>query len=145
MSGSMDVLKDLELLLRSRHGLIHLDTTEEERAHGLLAHLADSMGLPLFTWTRSRGLVRDDLGTPAYDTKEPIKAFQHVTAGRTDGLYHFMGVGADVLQGSLATSHLRDAARTMEERDGAMVLTGDLELPTSLEGTTAAGSGSGGA
>jgi len=137
VNASRDVLRDLELLLRSRHGLIHLDTSEEDRAHGLLAHLADAMRLPLFTWTRSRGLVRDDLGDPAYDTKEPIKAFQHIAAGRIAGLYHFMGVGEDILKGSLPTSHLRDAARAMEERDGALVLTGDLILPNTLEGMTA--------
>ena len=103
----------------------------------MLRHLADAMGLPLFTWTRSRGLVRDDVGDPVYDTKEPLKAFHHVAVARTDGLYHFMGVGPDVLHGSLPISHLRDAARSMEEREGAVVLTGDLELPASLEEITA--------
>jgi len=136
-SPPADVIRDLELLLKSRHGAIHLDTVEEDRAHALLRHLADALGLPLFTWTRSRGIVRDDVGDPAYDTKDPLKAFHHVAVARVDGLYHFMGVGSDVLQGSLSISHLRDAVRSMEDREGALVLTGDLELPPSLEAITA--------
>jgi hypothetical protein len=32
-----DALHDLELLFRARHGLIHLDTAEEDRAHALLS------------------------------------------------------------------------------------------------------------
>ena len=36
-----DVLRDLELLLQSRYGLIHIDTDEADRALSLLQHLAD--------------------------------------------------------------------------------------------------------
>ena len=37
---SHDALRDLELLIRSRYGLIHLETREEDRALALLHHLA---------------------------------------------------------------------------------------------------------
>ena len=49
-----DALKDIELLLRSRYGLLHLETEEEDRAGALLAHVADRMGAPFFSWTHSR-------------------------------------------------------------------------------------------
>ena len=131
-----DVLTDLELLVRSRYGLIHLETEEEDRANGLLRHLADRMRLPFFTWTRSRGLAREDMD-PTYDTRQPVKAFNHVALSRIDALYHFMGVETDVVQGSLATSHIRDAARSLEQRRGAVVFTGSFELPAVLEGVAA--------
>lgn len=53
-----DPLKDLDLLIRSRYGLIVLETVEEERAETLLRHLADHLRLPLFGWTPTRGIRR---------------------------------------------------------------------------------------
>jgi hypothetical protein len=63
-----DTLNDIELLIRSRYGLIYLDTPEEDRANGLLAHVADRLGLPFFTWTRSQGLSRRP---GRHDLREP--------------------------------------------------------------------------
>ena len=39
-------LHDLELLVRSRYGLVFLRTPEEDRAASLLRHLADSLNVP---------------------------------------------------------------------------------------------------
>ncbi|MGD2067740.1 MAG: AAA family ATPase [Gemmatimonadota bacterium] len=131
-----DVLTDLELLVRSRYGLIHLRTAEEDRARALLRHLADGLGLPFFTWSASRGLARDGMA-PAYDTRNPVKALHHVTLSRIDALYHFSGVGPDVVQGSVVTSHIRDAARSLERRDGSLVFTGTFDLPEALRAIAA--------
>ena len=90
-----DAMKDLELLLRSRYGLIYLDTLEEDRAGSLLQHLADQLGVPFFSWTRSRGLVRQGMSDPVYQTSDPVKAFAHVAASGHPALYHIRSlVGA---------------------------------------------------
>jgi hypothetical protein len=128
-----DALRDLELLIRSGHGLVQLDTREEERAGGLLALVADRLGVPLFTWTRSRGLGRADLPAPVYDTRELAQALSHVTHARVDALYHLQGVSTDALRDDLTLALARDAARDLEGRIGALVLTGpDLGLPEAL-------------
>ena len=125
-----DALEDLELLLRSRCGLVHLETDEEDRANTLLRHLADRLELPFFEWTRSRGLARADLAQGIYETREPAKALQHVILSRMPALYHFMAVDAETLGGSLMTALVRDVARALEGSQGALVLTGAaLELP----------------
>lgn len=130
-----DALKDLELLLRSRYGLIHLDTREEERADSLLLHLADARKIPFFTWTRTQGLVRAGLSEGVYQTTDPVKALRHVATARIPALYHFAtlahaltGQGADLL-----VAQLKDAAKSLESIDGAVVLTGDgVDLPSPL-------------
>lgn len=66
----MDILRDIELLVRSRHGLIVIDTVEEDRAETLLNHVADRLRMPLFQWSRTRGLRRADLETGS--TGQPI-------------------------------------------------------------------------
>jgi AAA+ superfamily predicted ATPase len=129
-----DALNDIELLLRSRHGLIYLDTPEEERANSLLAHVSDRLGLPFFTWTRSQGLWRQDLATPLYESQEPAKAIQHVALAGIEAVYHFQTF-AHTLEGKdLLISLVRDAARGLEPLRGALVVTGEgVNLPGPLK------------
>lgn len=129
-----DALKDVELLLRSRYGLIWLETREEDRAGTLLRHLADRLGLPFFTWTRTGGLRVDHAGGPVYQTGKPLQALQHILSSWSPALYHFRGLPADVAAEPELAAHLAEVARRMEGVDGAVVLTGtDLALPPSLD------------
>ena len=135
-----DALKDLELLLRSRYGLIYLDTLEEDRAEGLLRHMADAVGIPFFTWTRSRGLIREGMTDPVYQTRDPVKAMNHIAVSGIAALYHVRGlVGTLTGQGQeLLVSLTRDAAKSLESLDGAVILTGEgTELPSSLKEVSA--------
>jgi len=123
-----DPLHDLDLLLRSRYGLIHLDTSEEDRAEALLSHLADSLGLPLFVWTTSKGLRRTDKPSGVYETADPSRALAHVESARYPALYLFHGLGPH-LQDPTLQQRLRDASRPYVEVTGAIVLTGaDIEI-----------------
>ncbi len=133
MTVAKDPLKDLELLLRSHYGLIYLDTVEEERAEGLLRHLADAVGIPFFTWTRSRGLVRSG-GEPLYDSKDPVKAVRNIEAAHQDALYHLQGMMRSLGTQELLQAHLRDAAKALERLEGTIVITGDgADLPATLK------------
>jgi hypothetical protein len=128
-----DALNDIQLLMRSRHGLLHLDTEEERRAGTLLAHVADRMELPFFTWSRSGGLRRAGLPEPIYETQDPLKALRHVAAAGIEAVYHFVSLAPSLGGQDLLVSLLVDAARSLERLDGAIVLTGDgVELPGPL-------------
>ena len=129
-----DALHDIELLLRSRHGLVYLDTAEETRAGALLAHVADRLGLPFFTWTRSGGLRREGLAEPVYDTQEPAKALRHVASAGIEAVYHFVSLTSGLTGQDLLVSLARDAANSLQRLDGALILTGDqVELPGPLK------------
>ena len=127
-----DTLHELELLLRSGHGLIHLRTDEEGRATSLLRHVAAGLDIPFFTWSRSRGLVRAGIetGGVVYDTKELAKALAFVAASSVPSLYQLLGVGSTALADDLTASLLHDAAKSLDGPIGALVITGaHLELP----------------
>ncbi len=129
-----DAIKDLELLVRARHGLIVLDTNEEERAHALLRWVADAQRLPFFGWTRARGLVRLDVPGSAYDTKDPTKAFSHIASALHGAIYHFQGLLGTLEGKDLLISLIREAALGLRDVDGSIVLTGDgSALPRTLE------------
>ena len=53
-----NALNDIELLIRSRYGLIHLDTPEEDRAGVLLRHVADLVTFK--AWLARREAVAKD-------------------------------------------------------------------------------------
>jgi hypothetical protein len=132
-------MRDLELLIRARYGVIHLDTTEEERAQALLHHLADHLGVPLFTWTRLQGLKRWELPEPIYDTRSLERALAHVSQARVDAVYHFAGVDPETVNDPQTGAILGEAARAMEDPVGAVVLTGSAGLtlppPVAQRGT----------
>jgi len=129
-----DALNDIELLIRSRYGLIYLDTPEEDRAGVLLAHIADRLGVPLFTWTRSKGLSRSDLDEMVYESPDPTKAITHVLAARQDAVYHFRSFAHLLENNDLLLSLVRDATQSMEGLKGVLVLTGEgIDLPGPLK------------
>lgn len=128
-----DVLRDLEILFKSRYGLIHLDTDESERALSLLRHVADRIPVPLFTWSRVEGIRRVDRPGSIFDTKEPRKAMAHVAAAGIPAIYHFNGMASHLETDEVFRAHLRVGASKLEEMDGAMVLTGSgLVFPPDL-------------
>lgn len=131
---SKDVLQDLKLLLRSRYGLIHIDTEEADRALSLLRHLADGLGVPLFTWSPIQGITRVDWKGGIFDTKEPRKALAHVAAADLPAIYHFHGLATHLESDEVLRAHLKAGVKKLEERDGAIVLTGsDLRFTPELE------------
>ena len=126
-----DPLKDVELLIKSRHGLIVIDTIEEERVELLLSHLADRMGIPLFTWSRTRGLRREGVATGVYGTNDGAQALGHIGAAQVNAIYHLQGFGS-LLQNETIADRLKDVALQFGKRDGAIIMTGSLELPEAV-------------
>lgn len=129
---SSDPLKDLELLIRSRYGLIVLETNEPERAATLLSHVADRLRLPTFTWTRTRGLRRVDRDGPVYNTQEPAAALAHIEQARFPAIYHFQELGP-YLDDDFVAGKLRDATDAHATAGGAIVVSGSgITLPEAL-------------
>lgn len=65
---AVDPVHDLALLIRSHHGLIHIDSDQDERVGSLLRYVAASLDLSFFTWTRVQGLKRVGMDGPVYNT-----------------------------------------------------------------------------
>jgi SpoVK/Ycf46/Vps4 family AAA+-type ATPase len=127
-----EALSDLELLIRSRYGLIHIDTVEEERVQLLLRHLADRLTIPLFLWSRTRGICRDGHANGVYETQEPAQALAHIVSSQLAALYHFPafdGIGGN----DLIVQRLKEVAAELGRRSGALVLTGtEVAFPPAL-------------
>jgi len=134
---SDDLIKELTLLIRSRYGLICLETMEEERAESLLRHLADFMSLPFFIWSLTRGLQRADLEKTIYGTTDAGQALDHIEISKFPAVYHIQGLGP-LLEDRVLGAKLAQVARKFTQIEGALVLTGtDLEIPEAAKPHTA--------
>ena len=133
-----DTLDELDVLLRTRYGLVVIDTPEDDRAETLLRHAAARRGLPFFVWSRTKGLRRHDADNAVYDTQAPEKALAHIEAAQLDAIYHLRGLVEMLADNDLLAHCLEDATRAMTGRDGAIVLSAHgTTMPSSLRSHTA--------
>jgi len=134
-----DPIEQLELLVRSRYGLIIADTLEEERVEDLFKQIASNLQLHYYSWTRSRGLRRgmqaadalvDD--KTAQPIKDPAEALRLVER-EGSGIFHFAGLAAWFAD-PVVERHVRDVATQFAQRRGALVVSGheNVRLPDAL-------------
>jgi AAA+ superfamily predicted ATPase len=118
-----DTFHDLKVLLKSRHGLIHIQTIETERVRALLRETAQQLDLPLFFWSSTKGLWRDKFENSIYETKTVGKALAYVQSGKMGALYFFDGFSA-YLNDALTLQTLKDTVEQLAERQGAVIFCG---------------------
>jgi AAA+ superfamily predicted ATPase len=129
-----DPVRDAELLVRSRHPLIVVQSDDIPRVRTLFRFLADRMELPLFRWTRARGLRREGAPGPVYQTEEPETALRHIAASDLPALYELDGFEASLPGGPLLQAKLEEALDRLQQVGGAILLcASDLELPGRLQ------------
>jgi hypothetical protein len=126
-------IDELELLVRSRHGLIVIDSIEDDRVEDILRHVATDLSLHYYVWRRTKGVARGgNQGDPfANDTAEPALALSHVEREGA-GVYHFPGLGA-WLEDPVIAWKTRDVVDRFASRRGCLVISGtDVRLPEML-------------
>jgi AAA+ superfamily predicted ATPase len=132
-----DPVRDAELLVRSRHPLLVVESDDAPRIRTLFRLLADRMELPLFRWTRARGLRREDAAGPVYQTEEAERALRHVAASDLPALYAFDAFETVIPGSALLQAKLAEALDRLESVGGAILLCGTaLELPPRIRART---------
>jgi len=128
----MDGATDLELLVRSRYPLILVETLEEERLEQLCSRVASQLEVPFFRWSRTRGLVREDLDKSVYETTDPLKLLAHLSAARVDGIF-LLADFQPYLAEPVTVRKLRETAQLFTGDRRALVLSGtNIQLPPEL-------------
>jgi len=127
-----DPVNELVVLVRSRLGLIALDAADPAQARETLGAAAAQLGIPLFLWTRTKGLVRKNGGPAISSTADLTGALAYVELARVPAIFEFEGVGADLADATRAQC-LKDAIAGLDGLDAAIVVLDSAEaLPESL-------------
>ncbi len=133
----MEAMRDLEILILSRHPIIAVETYEEERIEEGLKHIAATLGIPFFVWTVTGGLERIGEGNAIYDSKHPLKALGNLAAILQEGIYLFKDLHRYWGEAEVVRK-LQDLARPFAKDRRALVISAPhITLPPELEKLTA--------
>ncbi|MEZ4254123.1 MAG: AAA family ATPase [Polyangiales bacterium] len=90
-----DQVRDLELLVRSQHPLLWIDSPEVERVFSLARLVARRENMPLYTWDAYRGLVIEGSTQPVPGTQQ-ARACLEALRGQGRTLVHLVGFEASL-------------------------------------------------
>ena len=125
---------DLRTLIRSCHPLIVVETVEEERVLALLQSVAAQERMPLFEWSITRGLTRQDEGQSISKmTATPLAVLQHLNGLTVEALFWLKDL-APHLQDAAVARQLREVSHHFGRSRTTCVLTGHpITLPSDIE------------
>ena len=127
---------ELRLLINSRHPILAVETTEEDRVEQLLLEVATDLGVPLFTWSVTLGLARLH-GAPIYNTEPPEAALSNIAAIQGDGIFLLKDF-ARYCENDKVCRRLRELAEQFRTARRSIVITaGAINLPPELAGESA--------
>ena len=124
---------DLELLVRSHIPIIAIKTREERRAVSFLGSLKHRIGLPVYQWTITEGLLRLEPGyKPQRMNSQPEEVLGHVKSSAQSGIYVFLDFHP-YLEAPINIRLIKDIAIAYDERQTTLVFIGhDVSLPDEL-------------
>jgi AAA+ superfamily predicted ATPase len=128
--------EELLLLINSRHPILTIETSEEERAEQLLFEVASQLNVPFFTWTVTTGLARFR-GSPMYNSETPEAALSNMALVQGDGIFLLKDF-ARYIENDRVCRRLRELAEKFRSARRSIVITaGSLQLPPELQGDAA--------
>lgn len=128
---------ELRLLVNSRHPLITVETSEESRVEELLRDVAAELSVPLFVWSVTTGLGRQN-GAPIYHTEDPDAAMANIALIKGDALFMLKDF-ARYCEQDKTCRRLRDLAEGFRDARRSIIISGPcFKLPAELENDAAA-------
>jgi SpoVK/Ycf46/Vps4 family AAA+-type ATPase len=125
---------DLTTLIRSRIALIVVETPDELLAVDLLRRVATVINQPLFKWTVTEGLHRQENGyEPQKLNMKPQEVLANIKAGGTAGIYLLIDFHP-YLQDPLNVRLLKEVTLAAEQKQQTIILlSNQLSLPPELD------------
>lgn len=124
---------EIRLLINSRHPLIAVETSEEQRVEGLLADVSSELKVPFFTWSVATGMRRHGLESAMYDTEDPLKVLASIRAMPGEGLYLLKDF-CRYLDNDRVLRHVREIVASFRQARRSMVLSSPvLNVPAQLD------------
>ena len=124
---------DLKLLVQGHVPIINIQSHEELRALEMLKTIAIETTMPVFKWTVTEGLQRQDidLGTQSH-AAQPVDVLKHIKASNLQAIYILVDFH-HYLEDPVNQRLIKENAMDFEERGGKLIfISPSLELPSSL-------------
>ena len=126
-------LHDFKTLVLSFHSIIAIETVEEDRAAKLVRSAANELGIQVFDWTVTQGLVRLPATQSIHGTAEPLGLVKHIEDLTVKALFHLKDF-AQYLDNPAVARKFREVAQAFSRNLSTIVLTSPtLALPKNIE------------
>lgn len=127
------VAHDLKTLILSFHPVIAVETVEEERAMRLVEAVAAELGMTVFAWSVTSGLVRDGSTQPIHGTTEALGLLRHMEDLTVEGVFVLKDFAHHLSQPAVARK-FREVAQRFTRGLSTIVLTSQsFDLPDEIE------------
>ena len=124
--------EELALLVNSRHPIVTVETSEEQRFSALLERASEELGIPLYVWSVTAGLGRFG-GAPLYNSDQPEQALSNIATIQGDGIFLLKDF-CRYCDNDRISRRLRDLADGFRTSRRSIVLLGaTIQLPPELE------------
>lgn len=128
----MDNTTDLSVLLGSRHPLIFVETQDETRFLGILRKAAHDLDLPVWTWTTTQGLARDEKD-PQYGTRDPAGALEWIRYLDQAAVFVFADIHPH-LDNPQVIRAIKELAQAATEGQTVVLTAPERSIPPELSG-----------
>jgi len=127
---------ELRLLVNSRHPIITIETTEEERVEQLLFQIGTELEVPVYHWSVTKGLARFR-GEPIYHTDDPELALANIALIAGDAIFLLKDF-ARYCENDKICRRVRELAENFRTARRSIVITAaSTQLPHELDGDAA--------
>jgi len=110
-----------------------METVEEKRVLSLLQSAALDLGMPLFEWSVTEGLLRVPSTSAIYDTGDPLKLMLNLYEMDLQGIFYLKDFSRFTSDPSIARK-LREISQKFSGRRSTIVMTGaSVDLPKEIE------------
>jgi SpoVK/Ycf46/Vps4 family AAA+-type ATPase len=123
---------ELRLLVNSRHPIITVETTEEERVEQLLFQIGTELEVPVYHWSVTKGLARFH-GEPIYHTDDPEQALANISLINGEAIFLLKDF-ARYCENDKICRRVRELAENFRTARRSIVITAAaIELPREFE------------
>jgi ATP-dependent 26S proteasome regulatory subunit len=126
----MSATEDLRILIASHYPLIVAEMRDERRFLDILRGAATALGLPLWTWSLTRGLAKDG-GDPVYQTTDVQKAFEFMQE-IGPAVVMFADAQSGALDKPVVVRRIKEFAQTRPPGQTVILTTPQSALPPEL-------------
>jgi len=128
----VDNTADLRVLLGSRHPLLFVEAQDEERFLRLLRDAAWDLDLPVWTWTTTQGLARDEKDAQ-YGTRDAARALEWIKYLDQAAVFVFADIHPHLTDAAVVRA-VKDLGQTARVGQTVVLTAPNRTIPAELEG-----------
>ena len=130
--NSVSSIHDLKTLILAFHPVIVIETVEEQRVQILLKKVAKELHLPLYEWTITRGLCKNNHCVSLEETYKPAEVLDYLERSQIEAIFWLKDFG-QYLKDSALKRQFREVTQQFNQINSTIILTSaTIDVPEAI-------------